>query len=180
MVIFHSYVKLPRGYHLFMSFPLSLGWLAEHHHRNCSGQRHGGLEAANTKQHKTQLPSWWRKPRTAAPRRTPAQAEGEVVQLVAVQVVIPPDRLTDSTPGHVVQLVTVQVAVQVAIPPVSLTVNQSCIGWQGWRRRHVWVYASSVLSLYGHGNSGSMSNSSATSQCLLACTTIWLEARCSC
>ena len=50
------------------------------------------------------------------------------MQLVAVQVVIPPDRLTDSTPGHVVQLVAVQVAVQVAIPPVSLTVNQSCIG----------------------------------------------------
>ena len=55
-------------------------------------------------------------------------APGHVVQLVAVQVVIPPDRLTDSTPGHVVQLVAVQVAVQVAIPPVSLTVNQSCIG----------------------------------------------------
>ena len=40
--------------------------------------------------------------------------------------VIPPDRLTDSAPGHVVQLV----AVQVAIPPVSLTVHLGT--WCSW------------------------------------------------
>ena len=79
---------------------------------------------ANTKQHKTQLPSWWRKPRTAAARRTSAQAlSAKWGKLESWR------HFSWWNQG-----------------PIGWQ------GWRRWR--HVWVYASSfVRSLYGHGNS---------------------------
>ena len=63
-------------------------------------------------------------------------APGHLVQLVAMQVGIPPHHFTDSAPGRVVQLVAVQVVSPLsggyptALFPVSLTVHLGT--WCSW------------------------------------------------